>query len=95
MITYYTDLINKLIPQLQEITQNDYQAIQTEIADLRHELSKQLKNFGHNRINEYFNEAMEHAESDQELYALSNAYETMLIVELQRIKGALHDLRTH
>ncbi len=94
VITYYTTLIDELVPQLQGITQADYQVIKAEITDLRRELSKQLKNFGHNRVDEYFNEAMVSAESDQELYALSNAYETVLMAELKRIKGALHVLRT-
>jgi hypothetical protein len=53
-----------------------------------------LKNFGHNRVEEYFTQAMEHAESDQEMYALSNAYEQLLAVELKRIREALQTLRT-
>ena len=94
VITYYTTLIDELASQLQGITKDDYQLIRVEIADLRRQLVKQLKNFGHDRLDEYFHEAMQHAESDQELYALSNAYESNLITELQRIKAALYILRT-
>ena len=94
VITYYTTLINELVVQLQGITPDDYQTIRAEIEDMRRKLSEELKNFGHDRVDEYFAEAMAHAESDQELYALSNAYETRLRSELLRIKEALHMIRT-
>ena len=94
VITHYTTLIDALVPRLRGITKDDYQAIRAELAELRLHLAKQLKNFGHDRLDEYFREAIEHAESDQELYALSNAYESTLIPQLQRIKEALHWLRT-
>ena len=94
VITYYTTLIDKLTPQLQGITQDDYQAIRTEITELRRQMIDQLKNFGHNQVDEYFNNSMANAESDQEFYDLSNAYENILLAELKRIKEKLHSLRT-
>lgn len=94
VILHYTTLIDKLVPQLQGITEDNYQGIRASIVDLRSQLSKQLKNFGHNQLDEYFIKAIKHAESDPELYALSNAYESYLITELQRLKEALYHLRT-
>ena len=94
VITYYTTLIDKLTPQLQGNTLDDYQAVRAEIADLRRQMVDQLKNFGYNQLDEYFNESMANAESDQELYQLSNAYEDILLAELKRVKEKLHSLRT-
>lgn len=94
VITYYTDLIEQLAPQLQGITIDEYQAIRAEISDLRKELVNQLKNFDHRQVDVYFTDAMASAESELELYALSNAYEALLIGELRRIKKKLHLLRT-
>ena len=94
VVIYYTTLIDGLIPQLRDITCDDYQTIQADIADLRRELAEQIKNFGHDYVNDYFNEAMASAESDQEYYKLSNAYETILRTELTRIKEQLHILKT-
>lgn len=94
VISHFTKLIDDLIPKLQGITKDDYQAIKTEIAELRQQLSIQLKNFGNNRVDEYFTQALEQAESDQEMYALSNAYEQLLTIDLKRIREALHVLRT-
>lgn len=94
IITYYTTLIDELIPKLQEITQDNYQVVRAEIAGLRQELRRHLKDFSPSQMNEYFTEAMEHAESEPELYALSNAYENLLTAQLRRIKEALYTLRT-
>ena len=94
VIAYYGTLIDQLIPQLEGVTLDGYQAIRTEIADLRQDLVDQLKNFGHSQVDGYFNEAMATAESDQEYNDLSNAYEDLLLAELKRIKEKLHALRT-
>lgn len=95
VIIHYTDLIDALTPQLKGITVDKYKAIQAEIADLRQQLAKHLKNFGHGRVDEYFNEAMANAESDQELYELSNAYEDLLTAQLKDIKEKLRALRVN
>ena len=94
VVVHYTDLINEHTPQLQETTVDDYQGVRAEINCLRKEMSEQLKNFGSNQVDGYFTQAMVSAESDQELYALSNAYETLLLAELKRLKEILHTLRT-
>lgn len=93
VISHYTTLIGKLTPQLQGTKLNDCQRVRAEIADLRRQLVEHLKNFGHNQVDEYFNESMANAESDQELYDLSNAYETILLAEMKRIKEKLYALR--
>lgn len=93
VITHYTALIDELTPQLQGITADDYQAIRVEIADLRRQLVDQMKNFGYSHVDEYFSESMANAESNQEYYKLSNAYEAILVAELSRIKEKLHTLR--
>jgi hypothetical protein len=72
---------------------HDCQAIGVEITDLRRQLADDLKNFGHNQVDDYFKESMANAESDQEFYDLSNAYETILLAELRRVKEKLHVLR--
>lgn len=94
VIAYYTRLIDELIPQLQHVTPDDEQTLQIEIANLRQQLVRQLKNFSLDRVDEYFGEMMANAKSDQEYYHLSNAYETILLAELSRIKEKLHTLRT-
>jgi hypothetical protein len=94
VLTYYTALIDQLIPHLQDITEDGYQSVQAEIADLRHELVNQLKNFGHSHVDVYFDEAMASAESDKELYQLSNAYEEILLANLNHLKEKLQHLRT-
>lgn len=93
VIIHYTTLISKLTPQLQGVNVQDYQDIRAEIAGLRRQLVEHLKNFGHNQVDEYFNESMANAESDQELYDLSNAYENILLAEMKRIKEKLYALR--
>lgn len=94
VVVHYTTLIDELTPQLRGITSDDYQAIRAEIADLRRQLVEHLRNFGYTNVDEYFNEAMVSAESNQEYFSLSNAYETVLMAELTRIKENLHALRT-
>ena len=94
VILHYTTLIDELVPQLQGITKDNYGGIRADIADLRRQLSKQLKNFGHDHLDGYFSEAIEQAESDPELYALSNAYESSLTSELQRLREVLYRLQT-
>jgi protein subunit release factor A len=94
VLTYYTTLIDQLIPKLHGITEDGYQTVQSEIADLRQELVNELKNFGHSKVDVYFNEAMATAESDKELNHLSNAYEEILLAKLVRLKEKLQNLRT-
>jgi hypothetical protein len=94
VVAYYTSLIDELTPQLQEDTFNDSQSQRLEIAHLRRQFVKDLENFAPNRVDEYFNEKMANAESDQEYFQLSNAYETILLAELANIKKKLHTLRT-
>ena len=94
VVTYYTGLIDQLTPQLQGVTLDDYQAVRSQIVELRRELIEQLKNFGHSQVDEYFKETMTNAETGQELYELSNAYEALLLAELNRIKVLLYTLRT-
>lgn len=93
VISYYSALIDKLTPKLKGITEDDYKTIRAEITDLRQELAGQLKNFGYHQADDYFNEAMANAESTQEYYELSNAYETLLLAQLTRIREKLHSLR--
>lgn len=93
VITHYTTLIDQLTQQSPGVFPHDYQAVRAEIADLRQQLVDHLKNFGHNQVDEYFRESMANAESDQELYDLSNAYESILLAELRRVKEKLHALR--
>lgn len=95
VIIHYTNLIDELIPQLQGITVDEYKAIQAEIDELRQQLVDHLKNFGHSQVDDYFNESMANAESDQELYALSNAYEDLLTAKLKGIKEKLKALRVN
>ena len=94
VIAYYTRLIDELTPQLEGITPDNHEAVRTEISHLRHQLVRQLKNFAHNQVDEYFNEMMANAKSDQEYFRLSNAYETILLAQLTNIKRKLHALRT-
>lgn len=93
VIAHYTLLIDQLNQTQLSIEHRDYQAVRAEIADLRQQLVDQLKNFGHRYVDEYFSESMVNAESDQELYDLSNAYEAILLAELRRVKEKLHALR--
>ena len=93
VVIYYTNLIDELIPRLQGLMVDEYKAIQAEIDDLRQQLVDHLKDFGHSRVDEYFNTTMATAESDQELYDLSNAYEDLLTAELTGIKEKLRALR--
>jgi hypothetical protein len=94
VLTYYTGLIDQLVPQLKGISLDTCRAIQLEIDDLRQELVSHLKNFGHTHVDVYFNEAMANAESDKEYYKLSNAYEDILLEKLKRLKAKLQVLRT-
>lgn len=94
VISYYITLIDELKPQLKDITQDNYQATRGELATLRQELMEHLRNFGHHQVDAYFQEAIASAESNQEYYGLSNAYETILLDELARIKEKLQVLRT-
>ena len=93
VITHYTTLIDALSQQLHRASAPDCRVIRAEITDLRQQLADQLKNFGCNQVDEYFRESMANAESDQELYELSNAYEALLLAELKRVKEKLHALR--
>ncbi|GAB3222332.1 hypothetical protein [Spirosoma arcticum] len=93
VITHYTTLIEMLTQQLQRMSPHDCQAIGAEISDLRRQLADNLKNFGCNQVDEYFRESMANAESDQEFYELSNAYEAILVAELKCVKEKLHALR--
>lgn len=93
VIIYYANLIDELTPQLKGITVDEYKAVQAEIDGLRQQLVDHLKDFGHSRVDEYFNGTMANAESDQELYELSNAYEDLLTAELRGIKEKLKALR--
>ena len=93
MISYYTTLIDEFSPQLQRITVDKCKAVQTEIANLRRQLADQLKNFGPDRVDEHFNETMANAESDRELYELSNAYEDPLMAPLKGVKEKIKALR--
>lgn len=93
VINYYTTRIEMLTQQLQRMSSNDYQIIESEITDLRRQLADELKNFGHDQVDEYFERSMANAKSDQEFYELSNAYETILLAELRRVKEKLHALR--
>lgn len=94
VVVHYTNLIKEHTSQLQETSVDDYQGVRTEIISLRKEMTEQLKNFGSKQVEAYFIPAMVSAESDQELYALSNAYEIRLLAELKRLKEILHTLRT-
>lgn len=94
VVAYYTSLIDELTPQLQDDTLNDNQSPRLEIAHLRRQFVKDLENFAPNRVDEYFNEKMANAKSDQEYFQLSNAYETILLAELANIKKKLYILRT-
>jgi hypothetical protein len=94
VFTYYLALIDELTPQLNGVAQADFQAIRSELANLRRDLARHLKHFGHNQVDDYFEQAMESSESEQEYYDLSNAYETILQAEIARLKAKLHRLRT-
>lgn len=93
VIAHYTLLIDQINQTRLGADSQDYQAVRAEIAELRQQLVDQLKNFGHRHVDDYFNESMANAESDQELYDLSNAYEAILLAELRRVKEKLHALR--
>lgn len=73
---------------------NKYRTNPNELDELYGAVSNHLKKLGCTDLDTYFNQALAHAESDQALYRISDAYETILLAELSRIKKALHVLRT-
>ncbi|WP_020606014.1 hypothetical protein [Spirosoma spitsbergense] len=94
VITHYTTLIEELRTQLRKSTDDEHKTIRAELADQRQQLADHLKPFSPSQVDGYFTGAMQGAESDPELYALSHAYEAILVAEQTRIKVVLHWLRT-